>query len=64
MIMVYLLVFEIIAWQGLRLIFQSPLLEPHVCEAIAQEMRKVAEKDLPNNKYFIVCENEKETITY
>ena len=55
--MVYLLVFEIIAWQGLRLIFQSPLLEPHVCEAIAQEMRKVAEKDLPNNKYFIVCEN-------
>jgi len=64
--MVFLLVFEIIAWQGLSLVFRSPPLEPLVCESIAQEMRKVAEKDLPNNKYHIVCENiiEEETITY
>lgn len=54
--MVFLLVFEILAWQGLSLVFQAGPMELSVCHEIAEEMRKAAAKELPKNKYHIVCD--------
>lgn len=54
--MAFLLVFEILAWQGLSLVFQAGPMELSVCHEIAAEMRKAAEKELPGKKYHIVCD--------